>query len=517
MKPVFALLIFLIISSTQTFATGYFVNSVSGNDSNTGTSSSAPWKSLVKVENKTLQPGDVVNFARGSSWSKSAWETVFLIDNSGTKANPITFRAYGEGALPTFSNGGQVWNKGIKITGDYIVIENLKVTNTGYGGFEIAKNADYNIVKNCEVSNCGIGILCYGSNNLLTENYIHDLKMIVDNEIPDSQSGGGDFGCVSFWLYGPNNEVSYNRSINNVGHSYDYKVDGGFLEFYENCDGTYAHHNWVETGVGIAEASNGHGKNITIAYNVFIENIGFFAFHTYNFVLENFKFENNTCITRKGTQWNNMFGWWTNDLTTGSVIVRNNIFVFGGDADERITKGNNFTHEYNLYFLLNGAQLGDITLGKGEKLGDPLFVDETNKDFRLKPESPAKDAGASLGYKTDFSDKPVPSGNAPDMGAFEFDLSSGLGNLKIKKSDKFFSVYPNPAGNRVNIDFKSIQVEKINIEIINLLGQKVFSEICFPVKQGLTSLSLDLNISKGTYFMVLNNGIKKYSEKLIIN
>jgi len=37
-------------------------------------------------------------------------------------------------------------------------------------------------------------------------------------------------------LYGPNNEVSYNRSINNVGHSYDYKVDGGFLEFYEKIN-----------------------------------------------------------------------------------------------------------------------------------------------------------------------------------------------------------------------------------------------------------------------------------------
>jgi len=236
LKFAFALLIFLILSSTQIFATEYFVNSISGNDSNAGTSSSTPWKSIAKVEFKTLQPGDIVNFARGSSWSKSAWETVFLIDNNGTKASPITFRAYGEGELPTFSNGGQVWNKGIKITGDYIVIENLKDTNTGYGGFEIEKNSDYNIIRNCEISNCGMGILCYGSHNLFTENYIHDLKMVVDNQIPDSQSGGGDFGCVSFWLYWPNNEVSYNRSINNVGHSYDYKVDGGFLEFYEKIN-----------------------------------------------------------------------------------------------------------------------------------------------------------------------------------------------------------------------------------------------------------------------------------------
>jgi len=52
---------------------------------------------------------------------------------------------------------------------------------------------------------------------------------------------------------------------------------------------------------------------------------------------------------------------------------------------------------------------------------------------------------------------------------------------------------------------------------MNLMGQKVFTNTWFPVKLGLTSLSLNLNISKGTYFIVLNNGIEKHSEKLIIN
>jgi parallel beta-helix repeat protein len=508
MKHVSVFLIFLILSSTQIFATEYFVNSISGNDSNTGTGSNTPWKSIAKVEYRTLQPGDVVNLARGSSWSKSAWETVFLIDDSGTKTSPITFRAYGEGALPNFSNGGQVWNKGIKITGDYIVIENLKVTNTGYGGFELAKGADYNIIRNCEVSNCGMGILCYGSNNLFTENYIHDLKMVVDNEIPDSQSGGGDFGCVSFWLYGPKNEISYNRSVNNRGHSYDYKYDGGFLEFYENCDSTYAHHNWVENGCGIMEASNGHADNVVVSYNVFIEHLGMFAPH---YALKNFRFENNTCITREGTTWNDML------MNPAGMVIRNNIFVFGGKSSERVATTNNFTHTNNLYYLLDGAKLGSLVLSAGEKLDNPLFVDETNKDFRLKPESPAKDAGASLGYKLDFSNKPVPSGNAPDMGAFEFDLTSGLGYLKTLKEDSFFSVYPNPAENGVKVDFTANTDEKIKIDILNLLGQKVFTNTYFPVSHGLTSLSLDLNISKGTYFMVLNNGNEKHSEKLVIN
>lgn len=312
----------LCVFNFQSYSTEYFVNSISGKDSNPRTSISAPWKSLSKLESSNFQPGDIVNFARGSSWTKAAWESVFIIDNNGTKENPITFRAYyGEGENPTFSNGGQVWNKGIKISGSYIIIEELKVINTGYCGFEISKGANFNIIRKCEVENCGMGILTYGSNNLLTDNYIHNLKMIVDNETPDTQSGGGDFGCVSFWLYGPDNEISYNRCIDNIGHSFDYITDGGFIEFYENCNGTYAHHNWVENGNGIAEGSNGTGKNVRISYNVFIENGGFFALHTNNFAVDSFKFENNTCINKKGTLWNNMFNFYPGDNIAGKVII----------------------------------------------------------------------------------------------------------------------------------------------------------------------------------------------------
>ncbi|GAB1453823.1 hypothetical protein MASR2M47_38790 [Draconibacterium sp.] len=425
-------------------ASEYFANSISGKDSNSGTSSETPWQSLSMVESTKLQPGDIVNFARGSAWEKADWETVFLIDDSGTEANPITFRAYGEGELPTFSNGGQVWNKGIKITSNYIIIEELHVKDTGYGGFELSKEAHHNIIRKCEVSNCGMGILCYGSNNLYTENYIHNLKMIVDNEIPDKETGGGDFGCVSFWMYGPNNEISYNRCIDNIGHSYDYITDGGFIEFYENSDGTYAHHNWVENGNGIAEGSDGTGKNITISYNVFIENGGFFALHTNNFTVDNFKFENNTVITKKGTLWNNMFNFYPGDIISGKVIVRNNIFVLGGKSSEMVSKSNDFIHTNNIYHLLDGAQLGTFILGQGEKLADPKFVDFDKKDFRLQSGSPAIDAGADLGYKTDFENNIVPVGNAPDLGAFEFKPTTGSLFIETGKKEKFLSLWPKP-------------------------------------------------------------------------
>lgn len=395
--------IFIFLSFfIQSHATEYFVNSISGNDSNSGTNISAPWKSLSKVEKTNLLPGDIVNFARGSEWKEAKWESLFVIKGIGIKEEPIVFRAYGEGDLPTFSNGGQVWNKGIQITGDYIVIEELHVKNTGYCGFMISESANFNIIRNCEVSNCGMGILCYGSNNLFTKNYIHHLKMIIDNEIPDTESGGADFGSVCFWLYGPDNEISYNKCIDNISHSFDYITDGGFIEFYHNCNGTYAHHNWVEYGNGIAEGSEGTGKNVTISNNVFIENGGFFAFHTNNFEIDSFVFENNTCITREGTLWNNMYNFYEEHNFAENFIARNNIFVLGGDAEEKVSRNNNFTHANNIYFLLDGAGLGDLVLGPLEILADPEFVHPDNNDFSLKPGSPASGKGSELNSIADF-------------------------------------------------------------------------------------------------------------------
>ena len=139
-----------------------------------------------------------------------------------------------------------------------LIFENLKFTKD-YCAFEFTADSDHNIVGDCEITGIGVGIFSYGSFNLFTKNYLHDLVMVVDNVIPDSEPGGGDYGATCFWFYAPNNEVSYNRAINNVGHSYDYQFDGGFLEFYGNCDNTYAHHNYVEKGCGIMEASPNNG------------------------------------------------------------------------------------------------------------------------------------------------------------------------------------------------------------------------------------------------------------------
>jgi hypothetical protein len=61
-----------------------------------------------------------------------------------------------------------------------------------------------------------------------------------------------------------------------------------------------------------------------------------------------------------------------------------------------------------------------MSLGKGEIICDPCFVDIDKLDFHLLPNSPAIDAGIDLKYKYDFDKQNITKDKKPDIGAFKF-------------------------------------------------------------------------------------------------
>ncbi|MDP3899911.1 MAG: Ig-like domain-containing protein [bacterium] len=82
----------------------YYVDATAGNDSNAGTSTSQPWKTIAKVNSTTFLPGDGVLFKRGETWRG---ETL-TVSESGTAAQPIIFGAYGSGDNPVISGGEEI-------------------------------------------------------------------------------------------------------------------------------------------------------------------------------------------------------------------------------------------------------------------------------------------------------------------------------------------------------------------------------------------------------------------------
>jgi hypothetical protein len=97
-------LLFLVLCAVTGLyvnATTYYI-SQAGDDNNSGTSSSAPWKSINKINSRTFQPGDFILFRRGDTWREQ-----LDVPSSGSAGNPITFSAYGSGAKPII-NGADI-------------------------------------------------------------------------------------------------------------------------------------------------------------------------------------------------------------------------------------------------------------------------------------------------------------------------------------------------------------------------------------------------------------------------
>ena len=104
MKKFTALILSLVLLFTfvpVAFASGttYYVDSVNGSDSNSGTSPENAWKSLDKAASVTYSAGDKILLKRGA-----VFDSVFATRGSGTAQAPITVSCYGEGDLPVIIN-----------------------------------------------------------------------------------------------------------------------------------------------------------------------------------------------------------------------------------------------------------------------------------------------------------------------------------------------------------------------------------------------------------------------------
>ncbi|WP_129366903.1 Ig-like domain-containing protein, partial [Lutibacter sp. HS1-25] len=120
------LIIVLLLSFTNIFATNYYISSSSGNDSNDGKSENSAWKTISKLNTiiKTLGAGDVVLFKSGDTFSGS-----ISLTTAGSSGSPITFSSYGSGERPIITgfipvtdwvnNGGNIWSK--TISGSHVV------------------------------------------------------------------------------------------------------------------------------------------------------------------------------------------------------------------------------------------------------------------------------------------------------------------------------------------------------------------------------------------------------------
>ena len=394
-------------ASTATPLT-YYVDSASGSDSDTGTSSTHPWKSLAKVNGAQLSPGSRVLFRRGGSWTGS-----LKISSSGASGETIVIGVYGSGAAPIIQGGSSC----VSLSGSYVVIQDLQLTGCSWAGVEVG--GSHNRIRRNVISDnvSGIVIKSGATRNMIDNNVLtNNNKMSVL-----TQGGNDDSGAFGVLLQGDYTDVSYNTISGSDAFSYDYGRDGSAIEVYGGRH-NQIHHNLARNNDTFTELGNSRS-----AYNTYSYNVVFSSYKTSVFLVTRGSgsgygpveyttlYNNTVLLTGASSQ-----GFVCSSGCGANILrMRNNIIqavLKVGYADAA------FDEDYDLFF---GGQT-QFKVGQHSRVASPKFVDAINWNVRLTSSSPAIDAGSRNTWTVDFAGAAVPSdgdgdGSArQDIGAYEY-------------------------------------------------------------------------------------------------
>lgn len=105
----------------------YYIDSVSGSDSNSGLSPDESWKSFKNVNDIRLNPGDKLLLKRGG-----VYNGVLELSAKGTQQNRITVGAYGESGKNPCIVGHDTSMYAMRIfNSEYVTVRDLEIVNKG--------------------------------------------------------------------------------------------------------------------------------------------------------------------------------------------------------------------------------------------------------------------------------------------------------------------------------------------------------------------------------------------------
>lgn len=420
-------------------AANYFVSN-SGDDNNSGTTTDAAWKTLVKVQiagnSGIIKAGDCILFKKGETFTGILkWTTIWGQHcASGTALQPITFAGYGNGANPIFyypvADKAIAENRVLMLFSgvDYIVIDGLdftdndrrndKITSANCGipiylGTIGEATTNYCNIKNVNISFCGMGLVIVGDHNTLRYSNLTDFKNLKSTPNTGGSSAYEDYGANAITITGNDNEISHNYINGAWAESMDFGWNGGACEMYNNCSRNKLLYNTIVDCGGVAEFGAQQAGAIS-ADNLFsfnkIINCGTLTYcnlsgefavqaynvqYFYNTIVENSDSRFSGPNTGRGITSpgplsiikpdSELFAY--NGKSEADIVfnLRNNIFLLStGIAIAR--KSNDplkYSHEKNVYRLLSGS-VTPYALNESELMATgPVFQNTNATDPQL--------------------------------------------------------------------------------------------------------------------------------------
>jgi hypothetical protein len=221
--PALMALVCLVSAMTPAFATTYYV-SPTGSDSNTGTTTSAAWQTIAKVNSAHFVAGDSVLFQGSGTFTGALVFSYSTNVPTSSSTDTITVSSYGTGTAEILSSSTGSYSSAVKLDGvNGITVSNLTILGGGgaspttWEGVYILNQSGKSI-SGITVNNCNISNFAGTSSSETAEVYVNgyygdlDTVKITNNQLHGANGVGS---TDSNGIYG----IGHGQDITNVTYA----------------------------------------------------------------------------------------------------------------------------------------------------------------------------------------------------------------------------------------------------------------------------------------------------------